>query len=207
MENQKNHWDNIYATRQPNEVSWTQEVPATSLDFIHKANLPKSAKIIDVGGGDSKLVDFLLDENFENITVLDISEKALERTKKRLAERAAKVNWIVSDITQFHPDTSYDFWHDRAAFHFLTTKPAIKQYLSIARQAVKENGFVTIGTFSKDGPEKCSGLHIRQYSDKTLTAELNNGFKKIKCLTEKHTTPFNTTQNFLFCSFKKQAAN
>lgn len=207
MKNQKKHWEKIYSTKQPNEVSWTQEVPKTSLDFIHYAKLPKSANIIDIGGGDSKLVDFLLDEGFNNITVLDISEQALARTKKRLADKAVKVKWVVADITRFHPDTLYDFWHDRAAFHFLTTEPQIKKYLTIARKAVKENGFVTIGTFSTDGPKKCSGLDIKQYSEKTLTAELDKGFKKIKCLTEKHTTPFNTTQNFLFCSFKKQEAN
>ena len=207
MENIKNHWEKIYSTKQPNEVSWTQEVPKTSLDFIHKAQLSKSANIIDIGGGDSKLVDFLLDEGFENITVLDISEQALRRTKERLADKAAKVNWVVSDITEFHPDTFYDFWHDRATFHFLTTEPQIIKYLSIAKQAVKENGFVTIGTFSENGPKKCSGLDIKQYSEKTLTTELNKGFKKIECLTEKHTTPFNTIQNFLFCSFKKQEAN
>ena len=207
MANQKNHWEKIYAAKQPDEVSWTQEIPATSLDFIHNAGLSKSASIIDIGGGDSKLVDFLLDEGFENITVLDISEQALIRTKKRLAEKAAKVNWVVSDINDFHPNTTYDFWHDRATFHFLTTKPQIVHYLSTARQAVKKNGFVTIGTFSKDGPKKCSGLDIKQYSEKTLMEELKNGFKKIKCLTEKHITPFKTTQDFLFCSFKKQEAN
>jgi 2-polyprenyl-3-methyl-5-hydroxy-6-metoxy-1,4-benzoquinol methylase len=203
MEQSKNHWDNIYASKQPNQVSWTQELPKTSLDFVHNANLNKQANIIDIGGGDSKLVDYLLDEGFENITVLDISEQALTKAKKRLGGKAAKVNWIVSDITEFHPTTSYDFWHDRAAFHFLTTQTQIVKYLSTARQAVNENGFVTIGTFSTNGPEKCSGLEIKQYSEETLTAELQNGFEKIKCITEDHTTPFNTTQNFLFCSFKR----
>ncbi len=203
MENQKEHWNKVYATKQPHEVSWTQEVPKTSLDFVHNAQLDKSANIIDIGGGDSKLVDFLLDEGFENITVLDISEEALTKTKKRLGGKAAKVVWIVSDITDFQPSTSYDFWHDRAAFHFLTTESQIIKYLSTARQSVRENGFVTIGTFSKDGPKKCSGLDIKQYSEETLTTELENGFEKTKCVTEDHTTPFNITQSFLFCSFKR----
>lgn len=204
MENQKKHWERIYATKQPDEVSWTQEIPAISLEFIHNARLLKSANIIDIGGGDSKLVDFLLNEGFENITVLDISEQALTRTKKRLAEKAAKVNWIVSDITDFHPNTTYDFWHDRATFHFLTTGPEISQYLLTARKAVKENAVLAIGTFSRNGPKKCSGLDIKQYSEKTLVNELKNGFKKIKCLTENHITPFKTTQIFIFCSFRKQ---
>ncbi|MEP7263308.1 MAG: class I SAM-dependent methyltransferase [Bacteroidota bacterium] len=203
MTDQQNHWDKIYATKRPDEVSWTQDIPKTSLDFVHYANLDKQANIIDIGGGDSKLVDFLLDEGFENITVLDISEQALTRTRLRLGDKANKVNWIVSDITDFHPTTSFDFWHDRAAFHFLTTETQIVKYLSTARQAVKENGFVTIGTFSKDGPKKCSGLDIKQYDETTLTSELENGFEKIKCVTEDHITPFNTTQNFLFCSFKR----
>lgn len=203
--NTQNHWEKIYSTKQPNEVSWTQEVPKTSLDFIHAAQLDKQANIIDIGGGDSKLVDYLLDEGYENISVLDISEEALTRAKKRLGGKAAKVNWIVSDITEFNPSTTYDFWHDRAAFHFLTTEPQIVKYLSTARQAVKENGVVTIGTFSDNGPKKCSGLDIKQYTEDALTAELENGFEKIKCITEDHTTPFDTTQNFLFCSFKRQA--
>ncbi|MES2780755.1 MAG: class I SAM-dependent methyltransferase [Bacteroidota bacterium] len=203
MEQSKNHWEKIYSTKQPNEVSWTQEVPKTSLDFIHAAHLDKQANIIDIGGGDSKLVDYLLDEGYENISVLDISEEALSRAKKRLGGKAAKVNWIVSDITEFNPSATYDFWHDRAAFHFLTTEPQIVKYLSTARQAVKENGVVTIGTFSDNGPKKCSGLDIKQYTEDALTAELENGFEKIKCITEDHTTPFDTTQNFLFCSFKR----
>lgn len=199
----RNHWERIYSTKQAGEVSWTQDLPKTSLDFIHEAHLDKQACIIDIGGGDSKLVDFLLDEGYENISVLDISEQALDRAKQRLGERALKVNWIVSDIVEFTPAGSYDFWHDRAAFHFLTTEPQIAKYLSTARQAVKENGVVTIGTFSDRGPNKCSGLEIRQYSEETLTAQLEKGFEKIKCVTEDHTTPFQTTQNFLFCSFKR----
>ena len=204
MENQKNHWENIYSTKKSNEVSWTQDVPKTSLDFIHSANLSKQSNIIDIGGGDSKLVDFLIDEGYENVTVLDISEQSLTRAKQRLGDKAKNVNWIVSDITEFAPKTIYDFWHDRAAFHFLITETQIMKYLLTARQAVKQNGFVTIGTFSTDGPKKCSGLEIRQYSEKNLTAELQKGFEKLKCIATVHETPLDTTQNFLFCSFKRQ---
>lgn len=204
MNGQQNHWENIYSTKQPNEVSWIQEVPKTSLDFVHNANLDKSANIIDIGGGDNKLVDHLLDEGFENISVIDISEQALNRAKQRLGDEATTVNWMASDITEFTPTTSYDFWHDRAAFHFLTTQPQIVKYLSTAGQAVKENGTVTIETFNDCGPKKCSGLEIKQYNEEQLTTELQNGFEKIKCITEGHTTPFETTQNFLFCSFRKR---
>jgi SAM-dependent methyltransferase len=199
----QNHWDKVYKTKEPSEVSWTQEIPKTSLDFIHSFELPKSAKIIDIGGGDSKLVDYLLNEGFENITVLDISAQALNKAKKRLGNDAEKINWVVSDITTYEPAQTFDMWHDRATFHFLTTNQQIAKYMETARKAV--TGFLTIGTFSENGPEKCSGLQIKQYSEKKLTEELQNGFDKLGCITEYHITPFETTQNFLFCSFKKQA--
>ena len=203
MSDMQQYWDTIYLNKQPSEVSWTQAVPRTSLDFIHAAHLDKKAGIIDIGGGDSRLVDFLLDESYENISVLDISEKALNKAKQRLGGKAGKVNWIVSDITEFQPTVSYDFWHDRAAFHFLTTAAQIAKYLSTARQAIKENGTITLGTFSNNGPKKCSGLTVQQYTEATLATELQNGFKKTRCITEDHITPFNTIQNFLFCSFMR----
>jgi len=198
----KKHWETVYETKNPDQVSWTQEMPKTSLEFIHSFGLNKTAKIIDIGGGDSKLVDYLLDEGFVNITVLDISAKSLEKAKKRLGKKANKVNWIVSDITEFEPNMTFDVWHDRATFHFLTTSDQIKKYIKTARKSV--NGFLTIGTFSQNGPKKCSGLEIKQYNEEVLTAELKDGFDKIKCVTEDHLTPFDTTQNFLFCSFKRQ---
>ncbi len=201
MTTRKEHWEKVYATKQPNEVSWTQALPKTSLDFIHSFNLPKNASIIDIGGGDSQLVDYLLDEGFENVSVLDISENAIDRAKQRLGNKAAKVNWIVSDVTEFHPSTTYDCWHDRATFHFLTTTTEINTYLTTARQAVK--GFMAIGTFSDKGPNKCSMLDVHQYTEEELQQQLTEGFEKLKCITEDHTTPFNTTQNFLFCSFKR----
>jgi len=178
----RQYWDKIYSSKQPNEISWTQEVPKTSLDFIRSFGLSKTAKIIDIGGGDSKLVDYLLDEGFENITVLDISPKALDKAKERLGDRAEKINWIISDITEFKPNTTFDVWHDRATFHFLTTGEQVAKYMETARSSV--SGFLTIGTFSDNGPEKCSGLQIKQYSEEKLTAELQNGFDKIRCITE-----------------------
>ena len=203
MENNiQEHWEKVYETKNPDEVSWTEEIPKTSLDFIHSFGLAKTAKIIDIGGGDSKLVDYLLDEGFENITVLDISAKALDKAKKRLGYKAKKINWVVSDITTFKPKATFDVWHDRATFHFLTQSEQVEKYMNIARDAV--SGFLTIGTFSDNGPDKCSGLKIKQYSEEKLTAELKKGFDKLRCITEDHITPFDTTQNFLFCSFKRQ---
>jgi len=201
MTNRKEHWEKVYQTKQPHEVSWTQELPKTSLDFLHSFSLPKTASIIDIGGGDSKLVDYLLEEGFENISVLDISEHAIERAKNRLGEKANKVNWIVSDVTEFHPTTTYDCWHDRATFHFLTEEAEMNTYLNTARQAI--NSYMVIGTFSDKGPTKCSMLNVHQYTEEELQMQLQNGFEKLKCVTEDHITPFNTTQNFLFCSFKR----
>ena len=199
----KTHWENVFKTKQAHEVSWTQTVPQTSLDILHGFQLSKTAKIIDIGGGDSLLVDFLLQEGFENITVLDISKNALQRAKTRLGRAMAKkVTWIVADINDFKPTTIYDVWHDRAAFHFLTTTDEIEHYIRIATESV--SGFMSIGTFSENGPTKCSGLTIKQYSELELTAQLSQGFTKLKCITENHTTPFKTEQQFLFCSFRRQ---
>ena len=200
--NKKNHWEAVYENKRPDQLSWTQEVPTTSLDFIASVGAIKTAKIIDIGGGDSKLVDCLLAQGFENITVLDISEKALDKAKFRLGANVEKVNWVVADITDYAPDSPFDIWHDRATFHFLTTTEQVSRYLATARQSI--SGFMTIGTFSTLGPTTCSGLPIKQYSEESLTASLKNGFAKIRCVLEDHQTPFNTTQNFLFCSFKRQ---
>ncbi|TRX20737.1 class I SAM-dependent methyltransferase [Flavobacterium franklandianum] len=197
----KNHWETVYETKQPCEVSWTQENPKTSLDFIRKTHLDKTAKIIDIGGGDSKLVDFLLKDGYENITILDISANALDRAKKRLGINTEKVNWIVSDITEFKPETKYDIWHDRATFHFLTTSGQIKKYAEITKKWV--TNFIIIGTFSENGPKKCSGLDIKQYSEKEIENQFSDNFKKLKCITEDHITPFETKQNFTFCVFEK----
>jgi SAM-dependent methyltransferase len=200
----KQHWENVYENKQPHEVSWTQEVPQTSLDFIVSLNLAKDAKLIDIGGGDSKLPDFLLESGYTDITVLDISAKALERAKARLGSNASKIKWVISDVTEFEPAGQYDVWHDRAAFHFLTTPEQISKYKAIIGSAVK--GYLVMGTFSTNGPLKCSGLEIKQYSEQSLEEQLSPVFKKVKCLTEDHQTPFGTSQNFLFCSFKRSSA-
>lgn len=201
----KNHWERVYETKRPDQVSWTQERPDTSLDFIFSLDIPKDAKIIDIGGGDSKLADCLLDAGYKYITVLDISSKAIDRAKVRLGERAEKIHWVVSDILDYKPNIVFDVWHDRATFHFLTTAQQVTTYLDIARKSIA--GYMVIGTFSDQGPTKCSGMEIKQYSDATLTDLLKNGFEKLQCITVDHTTPFGTIQNFLFCSFKRQVPN
>ena len=205
MENfdRKKHWENIYSTKDLKDVSWYQPIPETSLNFLKDFKVQKNAKIIDVGGGDSLLVDYLLQLGYTDVTVLDISEAALERAKIRLGAEAAKVKWIVSDAAKFQPSEKYDFWHDRAAFHFLTNESEINNYLDTIQKNINPNGVLVIGTFSEQGPNKCSGIEIKQYSEVSMTDKLKKWFEKIKCITVDHSTPFNTIQNFVFWSFKK----
>lgn len=200
----KQHWEKVFATKQENEISWFQPYPKTSVEFLEQFNLPLDVNIIDIGGGDSHLVDVLLDKGYQNIYVLDISANALERAKTRLGDKAINVNWIVSDIVDFIPPVKFDFWHDRAAFHFLTTEERINKYVSIAENAINKDGYLILGTFSETGPAKCSGLEIKQYSQASMSNRFEHSFERIKCIEEVHETPFNTTQNFLFCSFKRR---
>jgi len=199
--NLKEHWETVYATKTPQEVSWTQEKPSISLDFIASYQLDKSASIIDIGGGDSLLVDFLLDLGYTNISVLDISAHAIERAKLRLGEKASLVTWIVSDINEFELSQSYDLWHDRAAFHFLTSPQNIERYVQIVSSQANN---LVVGTFSTNGPFKCSGLEITQYDEKELSELFGTvGFEPQTTKREDHMTPFGTTQNFVFAAFSK----
>ena len=203
MEN-KAHWEKVFATKGEQEVSWFQAYPKTSMAFVDLFNLPADANIIDVGGGDSHFVDALLERGFKNVHVLDISATAIERAKKRLGEKAKLVKWIVCDVTDFAPEVKFDFWHDRAAFHFLTSEERIYKYVSIAENAIRSGGHLILGTFSETGPTTCSGLDIRRYSEASMSARFEVSFDRIRCFTEDHTTPFNTVQSFLFCSFRRK---
>lgn len=203
MDNIKAHWENIYSTKVEKEFSWYQSVPTQSIQFFETFNLSKDAKIIDIGAGDSYFVDYLIKKGYSNIYVLDISAKAIERAKLRLGINADKINWIVSDIIDFKSDIKFDFWHDRAAFHFLIDQPQIEKYLNIANAFIAADRFMVVATFSDSGPLKCSGLEIKQYSKQELEQRFAANFTKIKCVDDKHTTPFNTNQNFTFCSFKR----
>ncbi|GGX18866.1 class I SAM-dependent methyltransferase [Aquimarina muelleri] len=200
----KKHWETIYSTKDLKEVSWYQKVPTTSIEFITSLNLPKTAKIIDIGGGDSLLVDHLLNLGYSNITVLDVSETAIHKAKERLGDLADTITWIVTDITDFTPNEKYDVWHDRATFHFLREQKEIDNYVMTIENAILPAGALIIGTFSLDGPKKCSGIDITPYSEKSMSDLVKSSFKKLKCSYINHETPFNTTQNFIFCSFQKQ---
>lgn len=202
-EDRKEHWENIYKNKELTKVSWYQSNPERILRHFNALKLPTTAKIIDIGSGNSYLVDHLLDLGYQNITVLDISETALSKAKERLGKRADKVTWIVSDITDFEPTETYDFWHDRAAFHFLSNESDIAAYVSIAGQSISYKGHMIIGGFSEDGPGKCSGIPVKQYSEQTLNETFKPHFNKIECVTINHKTPSEKIQNFIFCSFKK----
>ncbi len=197
--NAKSHWEDIYKRKMPNEVSWTQEIPQTSIDFIKSFDLPKNSEIIDVGGGESKFIDYLLSKGYENITVLDISKNAIEKAKKRIGVNSDKVKWVVADINEFIPNNKFDFWHDRAVFHFLTNQESILKYSKMVSSYARN--FV-VGTFSTEGPKKCSGLDICQYDEISITKTFETpNFKKVESKRVNHETPFGTIQNFIFCSF------
>jgi SAM-dependent methyltransferase len=204
METLKAHWEKVFATKKEDEVSWFQPYPETSVEFLELFKLPLDANIIDIGGGDSRFIDAVLERGYKNVWLLDISAVAIQHVKERLGHKAHRVHFITSDIVDFKPEVQFDFWHDRAAFHFLTTEERINKYVSIAENAIRPNGYLILGTFSDKGPSKCSGLEIKQYTQASMSSRFENRFERIKCVEVEHNTPFNTSQSFLFCSFKRK---
>ena len=201
--NAKEHWESIYQTKEPNEVSWYQEKPETSLNLISETGIEKNAKIIDVGAGASELVDNLLALGFRNITALDVSLNALNESKKKLGDRANNVKWIVSDLREFETNERYDLWHDRAVLHFLTEEEDIKRYIELVRTYLKPKGYVIVSTFSINGPKKCSGLDVKPYSEDSMKT-LFTGFEHIKSFEEEHLTPWGSSQIFIWGVFRKR---
>jgi hypothetical protein len=204
MVNIKEHWEHIYQSKNEDEVSWFQAYPAKSVALIELYHLPLDAPLLDVGGGDSHLVDALMDKGYSNIWVLDIAGHALERAKMRLGERARLVHWIESDLLDFKPPVRFELWHDRATFHFLTKEDEIARYMDTVNEGLSDSGHLIIAAFSEKGPEKCSELDVHQYSEKLLSDKFSPCFEQVLCTTESHITPFNTVQQFLFCTFKKK---
>ena len=200
----KAHWENIYKSKAIEEFSWYQPTPETSLRILKRFGFDKETKIIDVGGGNSFLVDHLLELGYLNITVLDISESAINNAKARLGDEAEKVQWIVSDIIDFRTEEVYDIWHDRAAFHFLTEARDIDKYVKLASQSIKSGGGLIIGAFSIDGPDKCSGIPVKQYSDLTMASQFADAFIKQNCIYIDHETPSRKVQNFIYCRFVRK---
>lgn len=199
----KAHWENVFETKGTNKVSWYQSVPETSLRLIKKLNISKTSKIIEVGCGDSFLGDILLEKEFSDITLLDISEKALETIKNRLNTKAKALTFLATDVTEFSSSKKYDLWHDRAVFHFLTDENDRNKYVTNVSDKLVSGGYLVLGTFSKNGPKVCSGLQVQQYSEKEITDIFSSNFKKIECFTENHQTPSGGSQNFLFSIFQR----
>lgn len=200
----KPHWESIHQTKTPTQVSWYQEHPAVSLDLIKRTGIDKTSHLIDIGGGISTFVDDLLKEDFSHVTVLDISATALHIAQQRLGDLAARVIWLEADVTQVTlPYQTYDLWHDRAVFHFLTQPKDQQRYVEVVRQSVKKGGHVIVATFALDGPTQCSGLDVMRYSPENLHGEFGNGFQLVDSTREAHITPFGTEQRFVYCYCRK----
>ena len=199
--NNKEHWENIYLKKEIDEVSWYQKIPSESIQLIEKYSVSNSDKIIDIGCGKSFLADNLLELNYNNITLVDISSNALKEVKVRLKNKS--LNFIEADILNFNSNNKYDIWHDRAVFHFITDNKGIKKYISLCNKYINKDGILIIGTFAEDGPLKCSGLEIKRYSVNNLVNLFKENFELVEGFKKLHNTPFDTQQSFTFCVFRK----
>ncbi len=200
----KDHWEDVYCEKAPEEVTWFQSRPVFSLDLIDISGADRDSRIIDVGGGASNLVDCLLEKGFRRLTVMDISAKALQRVQERLGMRSAEVEWLEADITKHQFSAQFDVWHDRAVFHFLTDDEDRRAYLRAVQKALRPGGSLIISTFGLRGPRKCSGLRVMRYSPETLHEVLGNGFTLLKNLEEIHQSPTGHLQQFIYCLFRKE---
>ena len=196
----KDHWEKVYGTKSPDAVSWFAPHLETSLNLIHEATQDKAASIIDIGGGEATLVDDLLSEGFTDLSVLDISQRAIDVARERIGKNGDQVHWYCADITQATlPQNYFDVWHDRAVFHFLTDAAQREIYVEQVMRSVKHGGHVIISTFGPEGPEKCSGLDVVRYDSEHLHGQFGKTFRLLNSTTEIHKTPMGTTQQFLYC--------
>ena len=198
------YWDNIYHTKDETDFSWYQSYPHKDVERILSLPLSKDAPILDVGGGDSFLSGALLEKGYTHLSVLDISAQAIERARTKLGSAAASIQWIVQDITRFSSDNRFDLWYDRAAFHFLTRPAQVAAYAATTAQHINNGGYLIIGTFSVNGPARCSGLPVQQYSATTLNEVFRQQFELLDSTEEIHTTPTGAQQQFLFGRFRKK---
>ncbi len=197
----RKHWETVWETKREDEVSWFQPDAEVSLDLISRCGLGTDSRLIDVGGGASRLVDALLARGFERLTVLDLAEAALATARARLGDRGRSVRWLAADVTRFTPDETYDLWHDRAVFHFLTDPEDRAAYVRALEQAVGGSGHVIVGTFALDGPERCSGLEIVRYDAASLALALGPSLRLVEERRHEHRTPGGKTQAFTFARF------
>ncbi|WP_323035195.1 class I SAM-dependent methyltransferase [Pararhodobacter sp.] len=204
MTDKQDHWNAVYGARTESALTWFEESPAVSREMMVQAGITPGARVLDAGGGASRLVDTLLDDGFTDLTVLDLSAEALKVSQDRLGARAKAVQWIAADITDWQPEGPYDLWHDRAVFHFLTEAADRAAYIRTLTQALRPGGVAIIGTFALDGPEKCSNLPVIRYCADGLAQELGAGFARITCRAHTHQTPMQRTQSFTFCTFRRR---
>jgi trans-aconitate methyltransferase len=202
----KDHWETVYTTKDETEVSWFQDSPSPSLELIEALKPAKDARVIDIGGGASRLVDGLLECGFRRVTVLDISQAALDLACLRVGRRASEVQWIVDDVTEWEPSQRFDIWHDRAAFHFLVEAADRAAYVARLSQALAPGGHAIIATFAMDGPEKCSGLPVYRTDAAGLAKELGEGFTLVDSRRHDHATPKNSSQRFQFSVFQRRGS-
>jgi SAM-dependent methyltransferase len=200
------HWNRIYATKDDRDVSWFEPLPVLSLRMMEDAGLTADSCVLDVGGGNSRLVDTLLDRGMNCLAVLDVSAVALDKARQRLGPRATQVTWIVADVTGQWSLEPMEIWHDRAGFHFLTAPADRQRYVGHLRETLKAGGSAIIATFALDGPEKCSGLPAARYSPQTLAAELGPDFTLVDAQPCEHTTPWGARQSFQYSRFRRQPA-
>ncbi len=198
----KAHWEKIYQTLLPTEVSWYQERPDLSLRLLNTVGIRPQDPILDVGGGTSVLVNYLLEAGYTQLGVLDLSAAALQQTRARLGDKASQVQWIEADVTRFQPQQRYKFWHDRAVFHFLTEARDRANYVQVLKAALLPESYVIIATFAADGPQKCSGLKVSRYDAPKIRAELGDEFELLEMQHESHVTPKQVEQKFTYFLFK-----
>lgn len=199
----REHWRQVYEAKRPDEVSWFQASPAPSLDALDRLGAGPARSLVDVGAGASTLADALLDRGWSDLTLVDVSEPALEASRQRLGERAGKVNWDVADIRHWRPGRAFDVWHDRAVFHFLTEAAGRAGYKRALAEGTRPGSNVVLATFAPDGPEQCSGLPVQRYDAAALAAELGGAFRMIDHWRETHVTPWGSEQSFQWCVFEK----
>lgn len=204
-QSRKDHWEKVYTEKDENQVSWFQEKPVVSLEWIQELQPEPDSRVLDVGGGDSRLVDHLLSAGYRDITVLDISSRALDRSKSRLGTKGEAIHWMEADAVNITMEAPVDLWHDRAAFHFLTEEADIRSYVRGMKKGIKPGGHAIIATFSKAGPTRCSGIPVQQYAPGDLEALLAPEFELLRSRTMDHETPSGNSQNFLFTAFRRKS--
>ena len=200
----REHWDNVYSSKRPEDVSWFQPHAKPSLDALARLGATPDQSLIDIGGGASSLTAKLAEAGWSDLAVLDISQAALDHSRSAMGKKAARVDWIVADVTKWQPERQYDVWHDRAVFHFLTEAGRREAYLRAVSQGLAEGGLLIIATFALDGPERCSGLPVQRYDAQALSQELGDGLRLMEHWREEHATPWNARQAFIWAAFRKE---